>query len=423
MSGTNPSDSIEVTVVMPCLNEAETLAVCIRKALDCLSDNGISGEVVVADNGSTDGSQAIAEAEGARVVPVEVKGYGNALMGGIDSARGRYVLMGDADDSYDFSALLPFIEKLREGNDLVMGNRFRGGIAPGAMPALHRYLGNPVLSGLGRLFFRCPVGDFHCGLRGFSREAIWRMKLQTTGMEFASEMVVKATLLGLRIVEVPTTLSPDGRSRPPHLRSWRDGWRHLRFMLLFSPAWLFLYPGLLLMIVGLGVGGWLLPEARQLGGATLDVNTLAYSSLAVLLGFQSVLFAVFTRTFVGTQGLGPKSRVLNKLYRYVTLETGLVLGGVLIVLGLAVSIVATLGWSEVDFGNLNPSEVLRQVIPAILAIALGFQIVLQKIGSKVEPSLACAVLAVVSGRNNEQNFSGQKQSGLLRAYGPQNGSP
>ena len=372
----SPSDSIEVSVVIPCLNEAETLAVCIRKALVCLSENGISGEVIVADNGSTDGSQAIAEAEGARVVPVEAKGYGNALMGGIEAARGRYVIMGDADDSYDFSALGPFIEKLRKGNDLVMGNRFRGGIAPGAMPALHRYLGNPVLSGLGRLFFRCPVGDFHCGLRGFSREAIWRMKLQTTGMEFASEMVVKATLLGLRIVEVPTTLSPDGRSRPPHLRSWRDGWRHLRFMLLFSPGWLFLYPGLLLMIVGLGVGGWLLPEARQLGGATLDVNTLAYSALAVLLGFQSVLFAVFTRTFVSTQGLGPESRTLNKLYRYVTLETGLIVGGVLIVLGFTGSVAATFGWSEVDFGELNPSEVLRQVIPSVLAIALGFQIVL-----------------------------------------------
>ena len=372
----SPSDSIEVSVVIPCLNESETLAVCIRKALGCLSENGISGEVIVADNGSTDGSQAIAEAEGARVVPVEAKGYGNALMGGIEAARGRYVIMGDADDSYDFSAFGPFIEKLRKGNDLVMGNRFRGGIAPGAMPALHRYLGNPVLSGLGRLFFRCPVGDFHCGLRAFSREAFGRMKLQTTGMEFASEMVVKATLLGLRIAEVPTTLSPDGRSRPPHLRSWRDGWRHLRFMLLFSPGWLFLYPGLLLMIVGLGVGGWLLPEARQLGGATLDVNTLAYSALAVLLGFQSVLFAVFTRTFVSTQGLGPESRTLNKLYRYVTLETGLIVGGVLIVLGFTGSVAATFGWSEVDFGELNPSEVLRQVIPSVLAIALGFQIVL-----------------------------------------------
>ena len=371
-----PSESIEVTVVMPCLNEAETLAVCIRKALGCLSENGFTGEVVVADNGSTDGSQAIAEAEGARVVSVEAKGYGSALMGGIAAAKGQYVIMGDADDSYDFSSLVPFIERLREGNDLVMGNRFRGGIAPGAMPPLHRYLGNPVLSGLGRLFFPCPVGDFHCGLRGFSREAFDRMKLQTTGMEFASEMVVKATLLGLQIAEVPTTLSPDGRSRPPHLRSWRDGWRHLRFMLLFSPGWLFLYPGLLLMTIGLGVGGWLLPEARQLGGATLDVNTLAYSALAVMLGFQSVLFAVFTRTFVSTQGLGKESRVLNRLYRYVTLETGLIVGVVLIVLGLVGSVSATLGWRELDFGELNPSEVMRQVIPSTLAIALGFQIVL-----------------------------------------------
>jgi len=372
----SPSDSIEVTVVMPCLNEADTLAVCIRKALSCLSEIGVSGEVVVADNGSSDGSQAIAVAEGALVVSVDAKGYGNALMGGIEVARGRFVIMGDADDSYDFSALMPFIEKLRLGNDLVMGNRFRGGIAPGAMPPLHRYLGNPVLSGLGRLFFRCPVGDFHCGLRGFSREAFERMKLQTTGMEFASEMVVKATLLGLRIAEVPTTLSPDGRRRPPHLRSWRDGWRHLRFMLLFSPTWLFLYPGLLLMLIGLGVGGWLLPEARQLGRVTLDVNTLAYSALAVLLGFQSVLFAIFTRTFVSSKGLGSESRTLDRLYRYVTLETGLIVGAMLVVLGLAGSILATLDWSEVDFGKLNPSEVLRQVIPSILAIALGFQIVL-----------------------------------------------
>jgi glycosyltransferase involved in cell wall biosynthesis len=372
----SPSNPVEVTVVMPCLNEAETLAVCIRKALGCLSENGITGEVVIADNGSTDGSQTIAEAEGAWVVSVEAKGYGNALTGGIEMARGRFVIMGDADDSYDFSRLMPFIEKLREGHDLVMGNRFRGGIVPGAMPPLHRYIGNPVLSGLGRLFFRCPAGDFHCGLRGFSRDAFERMQLQTTGMEFASEMVVKATLLGLKIAEVPTTLSPDGRSRPPHLRSWRDGWRHLRFMLLFSPSWLFLYPGLFLMIAGLVVGGWLLPEARQLGGAMLDVSTLAYSALAVLLGFQSVLFAVFTRTVVGTQGLGPESRTLSRLYRFVTLETGLVVGGVLIALGLAGSISATLGWQDVDFGELQPSEVLRQVIPSILAIALGFQIVL-----------------------------------------------
>ena len=370
------SDPPEVSVVMPCLNEAETVAVCIQKATACLADNGVSGEIIVADNGSTDGSQAIAEAEGARVVPVVTKGYGSALMGGILAARGRFVIMGDADDSYDFSALMPFIEQLRAGSDLVMGNRFKGGIAPGAMPPLHRYIGNPLLSGLGRLFFRCPVGDFHCGLRGFSRAAYDRMKLQTTGMEFAGEMVVKSTLLGLRIAEVPTTLSPDGRSRPPHLRSWRDGWRNLRFMLLFSPRWLFLYPGLLLMLLGLGVGGWLLPETRQLGQAKLDVHTLAYSALAVLLGFQSVLFALYTRSFAHSRGLLLGSPGLNKPYRWLTLEAGLMLGGILMLLGLGGSVSATLGWSETDFGELNPSVVLRQVIPSILALALGVQIVL-----------------------------------------------
>ena len=370
------SDPPEVSVLMPCLNEAETVAVCIQKACACLADNGVSGEIIVADNGSTDGSQAIAEAEGARVVPVVTKGYGSALMGGISAARGRFVIMGDADDSYDFSALMSFIEQLRAGSDLGMGNRFKGGIAPGAMPPLHRYIGNPLLSGLGRLFFRCPVGDFHCGLRGFSRAAYDRMKLQTTGMEFAGEMVVKSTLLGLRIAEVPTTLSPDGRSRPPHLRSWRDGWRNLRFMLLFSPRWLFLYPGLLLMLLGLGVGGWLLPETRQLGQAKLDVHTLAYSALAVLLGFQSVLFALYTRSFAHSRGLLLGSPAINKPSRYVTLETGLMLGCVLMLIGLGGSVSATLGWSEKDFGELNPSVVLRQVIPSILALALGFQIVL-----------------------------------------------
>ena len=376
MSQQRLSKPIEVSVVMPCLNEAETLQVCISKALCCLKENDVVGEVIVADNGSKDGSLKIAESAGARVVLVESKGYGNALMEGIGAARGRFVIMGDADDSYDFSSLMLFIEKLREGSDLVMGNRFRGGIAPGAMPPLHRYFGNPVLSGLGRLFFRCSVGDFHCGLRGLTYEAFQRMKLQTTGMEFASEMVVKAVMTGMEISEVPTTLSPDGRTRPPHLRSWRDGWRHLRFMLLFSPNWLFFYPGLLLMLIGLGVGGWLLPEARKLGQATLDLNTLAYSALAVLLGFQSVLFALFTRTFASTQGLGRESKLLNKLYRYVKLETGLIFGGLLVFLGLGGSILVTLSWSEIGYGELNPSEVLRQVIPSILAIALGFQIVL-----------------------------------------------
>ena len=375
MSQKRLPNPIEVSVVMPCLNEAETLKICISKALCFLKENNVVGEVIVADNGSRDGSIKIAEAAGARVVLVAQKGYGNALMEGISAARGRFIIMGDADDSYDFSSLMPFIEKLREGSDLVMGNRFRGGIAPGAMPPLHRYLGNPVLSGLGRLFFRCSVGDFHCGLRGLSYEAFQRMKLQTTGMEFASEMVVKAVMRGMKISEVPTTLSPDGRTRPPHLRSWRDGWRHLRFMLLFSPNWLFFYPGLLLMLIGLGVGGWLLPEARQLGQATLDLNTLAYSALAVLLGFQSVLFALFTRTFASTQGLGQESNLLIRLYRYVKLETGLIFGGLLVFLGLGSSILVTLSWKEIGFGELNPSEVLRQVIPSILAIALGFQII------------------------------------------------
>ena len=331
---------------------------------------------MVADNGSIDSSKQIAESAGARVVLAKSKGYGNALIEGISAARGKYIIMGDADDSYDFSSLMVFIDKLRDGSDLVMGNRFRGGIAPGAMPPLHRYFGNPVLSGLGRLFFRCSIGDFHCGLRGLSREAFYRMKLQTTGMEFASEMVVKATMLGMKISEVPTTLSKDGRSRPPHLRSWRDGWRHLRFMLLFSPNWLFFYPGILLMLVGLILGGWLLPEARKLGQATLDINTLAYSALAVLLGFQSILFGLFTRTFANTQGLGSESRFLESLYRYIKLETGLIVGGILIILGFWESISVTLNWSGVGFGELNPSKVLRQVIPSILAIALGFQIVL-----------------------------------------------
>ena len=375
MSQQSAPNSIEVSVVMPCLNEAETLKICISKALCFLKENNVFGEVIVADNGSRDGSIKIAESAGARVVLVAQKGYGNALMEGISAARGRFIIMGDADDSYDFSSLMPFIEKLREGSDLVMGNRFRGGIAPGAMPPLHRYLGNPVLSGLGRLFFRCSVGDFHCGLRGLSYEAFQRMKLQTTGMEFASEMVVKAVMRGMKISEVPTTLSPDGRTRPPHLRSWRDGWRHLRFMLLFSPNWLFFYPGLLLMLIGLGVGGWLLPEARKLGQATLDLNTLAYSALAVLLGFQSVLFALFTRTFASSQGLGQESNLLIRLYRYVKLETGLIFGGLLVFLGLGSSILVTLSWKEIGFGELNPSEVLRQVIPSILAIALGFQII------------------------------------------------
>ena len=287
----------ELTVLMPCLNEAETIGICVKNAREYIDSRNIDGEVVVADNGSTDGSQAIAEERGARVIPVAYKGYGSALLGGISAARGRFVIMGDADNSYDFSMLDPFIDKLREGYDLVIGNRFKGGIKPGAMPLLHRYLGNPLLTGIGRMFFRSPVGDFHCGLRGFNRQAVANLGLVASGMEFASEMVVKATLQRLKIAEVPTTLSPDGRTRPPHLRSWRDGWRHLRFLLLFSPRWLFLYPGAALMILGLVSMAWLLPGPRQVGGLTFDVHTLAYSAAAIVCGFQAVAFAVFTKIY------------------------------------------------------------------------------------------------------------------------------
>lgn len=367
---------LELTVVMPCLNEAETLEVCIAKAMKCLEDNNITGEVLIADNGSTDGSQDIARRLGARVVEVSARGYGSALRGGIAAARGRYVIMADADDSYDFSALMPFVEKLREGYELVMGNRFLGGIAPGAMPPLHRYLGNPVLTALGRLFFRSPCGDFHCGLRGFDKTAIDRLQLQTTGMEFASEMVVKSTLLGLRMAEVPTTLSPDGRSRAPHLRSWRDGWRHLRFLLLFSPRWLFMYPGIALMTVGMLLGAWILPGARSLGGVYFDVHTLLYAAAAVIIGFQMLLFAVFTKVYAMGEGLMPPDPRMNQLFRYITLETGLAAGGVLALFGLGAAIYALGDWGSQAFGVLDPTQLLRIVVPSTLALTLGSQIVL-----------------------------------------------
>jgi hypothetical protein len=310
------------------------------------------------------------------VVPVEARGYGAALMGGIRAARGRFVIMADADDSYDFTNLMPFVERLREGYQLVMGNRFKGGIRPGAMPPLHRYLGNPVLTGLGRLFFRAPCGDFHCGMRGFQRDAALAMDLQSTGMEFASEMVVKATLLGMRISEVPTTLSPDGRSRRPHLRTWRDGWRHLRFLMLFSPRWLFLYPGALLMLAGIIAGAWILPGPRRVGGVVLDVHTLTYAAAAVLIGFQSIAFAVFTKVFAITEGLLPEDPRVNRIFSVITLEVGLVVGAAFLLAGLAASVWALSSWGAGSFGALDPEKMLRIIIPAALALALGCQIVL-----------------------------------------------
>ncbi|TRU99393.1 MAG: glycosyltransferase family 2 protein [Microcystis wesenbergii Mw_QC_B_20070930_S4] len=359
--------TLELSIVMPCLNEAETLSTCIGKARDYLERHKIAGEVLIADNGSSDGSQEIATNSGARVVPIPERGYGSALRGGIAAAKGQYIIMGDADDSYDFTNLSPFLEKLRQGYDLVMGNRFQGGIKPGAMPVLHKYLGNPVLTWLGRLFFGSPCGDFHCGLRGFSKQAIEQLNLRTTGMEFASEMVVKASLYGLKITEVPTTLSPDGRSRPPHLKTWRDGWRHLRFLLMYSPRWLFLYPGLALMFLGFVATIWFMTQPR--------VHTLLYSATALIIGFQIVSFAIFTKAFAISEGLLPEDRKLRRFLRYINLEVGLIIGVILFLLGIGGSVYALYIWNARLYGALDPAMTMRIVIPSVTALALGVQVI------------------------------------------------
>jgi glycosyltransferase involved in cell wall biosynthesis len=368
------TDPVELSVVMPCLNEQETVAICVRKAMGALRAAGIPGEVIVADNGSTDGSVELAQAEGARVVNIEQKGYGNALKGGILAARGKYVLMADSDDSYDFSHAPRFVQQLRTGSDLVMGNRFQGGISDQAMPFLHRYLGNPVLSGIGRLFFGSPCGDFHCGMRGFRRDSFLQMDIRSTGMEFASEMVVKATLMRMKVSEVPTTLNPDGRNRPPHLRTWRDGWRHLRFLLMYSPRWLFLYPGIVLMLLGLIGCVLLLPGRRVFHGIGLDVHTLLYAFVAILLGFQLIAFATFTKVFAITEGLLPEDPRLNRMFHWVTLETGLLVGGLLMLLGVGGSIFAVSGWAKESFGALDIEHTLRIVMPSVFALTMGVQI-------------------------------------------------
>lgn len=360
-------DSLELSIIMPCLNEAETLATCIQKAQWYLTEYQIQGEVLIADNGSTDGSQEIAKKMSATLVNVKEKGYGSAIMGGILAAKGEFIIMADADDSYDFTKLNPFVEKLRGGYDLVMGNRFKGGIKPDAMPFLHKYLGNPVLTRLGKLFFRSPCDDFHCGLRGFRKQAILGLNLRTTGMEFASEMVVKSTLNGLKITEVPTTLSPDGRSRKPHLRTWRDGWRHLRFLLLYSPRWLFLYPGFFLMIVGLISTIILLYSPR--------VHSLLYSATAIIVGFQLVNFAIFTKVYAIQEGLLPQDKKLLKFIDSFTLEQGLIFGTILFLLGGFTSILALFRWESVGFGSLNPVPTMRLIIPSVTAIALGLQVI------------------------------------------------
>lgn len=361
---------------MPCLNEAETVATCVEKALGFLASSGVSGEVVVADNGSTDGSQALASAAGARVVHVTERGYGAALAGGIRAARGRFVVMGDADDSYDFTGLQPFLDRLRAGDDLVMGNRFRGGIAPGAMPALHRYLGNPALSWLGRLLFKAPVGDFHCGLRGFRRQAVLDLDLRTTGMEWASEIVVRATLAGLRVSEVPTTLSPDGRSRPPHLRSFRDGWRHLRFLLIFSPRWLFLYPGLVLLVGGLLMTAVLVAGPLTFGSVTFDIGTLLLAVTLTIVGYQSVLFAVLTKVFAVSEGLLPPGRAYTRIESRLSLERMLAVGALVFVVGIVAAVGAFWRWRGAGFGELDAQQTVRTLAPALLGLTLGFQTIL-----------------------------------------------
>ncbi|GAA5128610.1 glycosyltransferase family 2 protein [Luteolibacter yonseiensis] len=370
------NDTPLVTIVMPCLNEEETLATCIRKALQGIDAAGIRGEVLIADNGSSDRSPEIALEEGARIISVSRKGYGSALRAGIEAAGGKWILMGDADDSYDFSNITPFIEKLKEGDDLVMGCRMpRGGgrIAKGAMPWKHRWIGNPVLTFIGRLFFKCPANDFHCGLRAFTREGYRVMNLQTIGMEFASEMVIKATLAGLKISEVPITLHPDGRSRAPHLRSWRDGWRHLRFMLLFSPRWLFLMPGIGITGVGSVGLGTLAFGQMIFGKAVLDVGTMMVCSMFLLVGTQLLWLAVFTREFAVSQGFLPPNRRLRRVLDAISLEWGLVLGilmgsGGMLLLGLAF-----LEWQHAGFQGLSYSANMRRIIPASTLIILGIQ--------------------------------------------------
>jgi glycosyltransferase involved in cell wall biosynthesis len=369
---TSSAQTLELSVIMPCLNEADTLGTCVRKAMQALRDAGIEGEVIVADNGSTDGSQEIALSLGARLIQVSAKGYGSALMGGIQAAHGKYILMGDADDSYDFSDVRPFLERLRQGDDLVMGNRFAGKIYPGAMPWKNRYIGNPVLTTIGRCFFKCPARDFHCGLRAFNAEACRRMDLRTTGMEFASEMVIKATLQKMRISEVPTSLRKDGRNRAPHLRPWRDGWRHLRFMLLFSPRWLFLVPGVIAILCGL-LGYALAMPRVSIFGAILDVHTLLFASLAMIVGYQAICFSFFTKVFAISERLLPPDPRMERFFEILTLERGIIGGALACLCGACLLAIAIFSWYRVDFGPLDYTKTMRWVIPGITLFALGFQ--------------------------------------------------
>lgn len=367
-------ENIELSILMPCLNEEETLAICIRKAMGFLAKNQIIGEVVIADNGSTDQSVSIAKQEGARVIHVDQKGYGNALISGIHGANGKYIIMGDADDSYDFSSLDDFVKFLREGYELVMGNRFKGGLKRGAMPPLHKYLGNPVLSFVGRLFFRSPIKDFHCGLRGFNKEKILSLSLVSQGMEFASEMVVKASIMGLHIKEVPIILYPDGRSRKPHLRTWQDGWRHLVFLLMYSPKWLFFFPSMILFGLSLSAILILLPGTLYLKNFGLDIHTLTIAGTSTVLSFQLFLFAIFIRVFSINQGLFPAKNKHIKFANYFSLEKGIILGIIFFLSGLGMLMYLFYGWMKSDFGHItNVSSSFRILIPSLTFISLGIQ--------------------------------------------------
>ncbi|MCT9818760.1 glycosyltransferase family 2 protein [Microbacterium sp. W1N] len=379
----NNQPEIELTILMPCLNEAETLEVCIRKAQGFLERSGVDGEVLISDNGSTDGSQEIAARLGARVSAASRRGYGAALINGIEAARGRYIIMADADDSYDFENLEPFVERLRAGADLVMGNRFAGGIAPGAMPPLHKYLGNPVLSAIGQLFFRPNVRDFHCGLRGFNRDRMRELGLQTTGMEFASEMVVKASLARYRIEEVPTTLKKDGRSRPPHLRSWHDGWRHLRFLLLFAPRWLFVYPGIVAFFLGAITVAVLAFGGVQIAGIGFDVTTMVYASALCILGYQALLFFWLTKLYATQEGFLPTSPRYRAIVAKWSAERGLLIGLAIFLLGVVIGVVQVVRWGSIDFGAQDAAQAVRIAIPSALGIMLGFQTVMMSFFSGV----------------------------------------
>ncbi len=360
---------------MPCLNEAETIAACIKKANEWIFENNVDAEVLISDNGSTDDSQKIAAALGARVINTACKGYGAALISGILNAKGKYVIMGDSDDSYDFSSLTPFLEKLRQGCDLVMGNRFMGGIEKGAMPPVHRYFGTPLLSFIGRLFFQSPIGDIQCGLRGFKQDIVTRLHLQTLGMEFASEMIVKASLFHLKIAEVPTTLSVDGRSRKPHLKTWPDGWRNLRFYLMHSPKWLFYIPGCFLFFTGLILMLLTILTPFEIArGIHLDANTLLFGGVFIITGFSCITLGMFTRTYATEEGFLPKNKLDNRIEKLFTLEGGILVGVLIFLSGVVCSIYAFYIWQQAQFGNLEYARILRIVVPGATLILLGTQL-------------------------------------------------